>query len=66
MYLLHGHEDNVIPAAESLVLGDHLRRRGVDVTVLLSALITHAELDRGAAAEDVWKLVSFWAGVLRH
>jgi dienelactone hydrolase len=66
IFLLHGHEDNVIPAAESVVLGNHLREQGVDVTVLLSELITHAELDRGAAASDVWKLVSFWAGVLRH
>ena len=66
VFLLHGHEDNVIPAAESVVLGDHLRQQGADVTVLLSELITHAELDRGAAASDVWKLVSFWAAVLRH
>jgi dienelactone hydrolase len=66
IFLLHGHEDNVIPAAESVALANHLREQGVDVTVLLSELITHAELDRGAAAGDVWKLVSFWAGVLRH
>ena len=66
IYLLHGHEDNVIPAAESVVLGNHLREAGADVTVLLSALITHAELDKGAAASDVWQLVSFWASVLRH
>ena len=66
IYLLHGHEDNVIPAAESVVLGDYLRSKGVDVTVLLSALITHAEVDRGAAAADTWKLVRFWAGVLRR
>ena len=66
IYLLHGHEDNVIPAAESVVLGDYLRSKGVDVTVLLSALITHAEVDRGAAAAETWKLVRFWAGVLRR
>ncbi|MGE3401966.1 MAG: hypothetical protein AB7K63_05210 [Vicinamibacterales bacterium] len=66
IYLLHGHEDNVIPAAESVVLGSHLREAGANVTVLLSALITHAELDKGASASDVWQLVSFWAGVLRR
>jgi dienelactone hydrolase len=66
IYLLHGHEDTVIPAAESVVLGNHLREAGADVTVLLSALITHAELDKGATASDVWQLVSFWAGVLRR
>lgn len=66
IYLLHGHEDNVIPVVESVLLADSLRQRGVEVNVLLSQLITHAEVDRGAAAEEVWKLVSFWAGVLKR
>lgn len=65
IFLLHGHEDTVIPAAESVVLGDYLRGKGVDVTVLLSGLITHAEIDRAAAMSDTWKLVSFWADVLK-
>ena len=46
VFLLHGDEDTVIPAAESVVLGDYLRSKGVDVRVLLSPIITHAELDR--------------------
>jgi dienelactone hydrolase len=64
IYLLHGDGDTVVPTAESAVLAEHLRARGVDVHVLLSGLITHAELDRAAAASDAWKLVRFWAGVL--
>jgi dienelactone hydrolase len=64
VFLLHGDDDTVIPAAESALLGDYLRRKGVDVHVLLSGLITHAEVDRSAAAIDTWKLVRFWAGVL--
>jgi dienelactone hydrolase len=64
LYLLHGHDDTVIPAAESAVLADDLRRKGANVRVLLSGLITHAEVNRAATALDVWKLVSFWAKVL--
>jgi hypothetical protein len=66
LFLLHGHDDTVIPAAESVVLGDELRGKGADVRVLLSGLITHAEVNRDATALDVWKLVSFWAKVLEQ
>ena len=64
VFLLHGDEDTVIPAAESVVLGDYLRSKGVDTRVLLSQIITHAELDRSAAAAETWKLVAFWADIL--
>jgi dienelactone hydrolase len=66
VYLLHGDGDAVIPAAESAILGEFLRERGVDAHVLLSGLITHAEVDRSAAASETWKLVRFWASVLRQ
>ena len=66
VYLLHGDGDSVIPAAESAILGEFLRERGVDAHVLLSGLITHAEVDRSAAASEAWKLVRFWASVLRQ
>lgn len=66
VFLLHGDDDTVIPPAESVVLGDHLRRKGVNVRVLLSPLITHAELDRSAAISETWKLVAFWGDVLRQ
>ena len=66
VFLLHGDDDTVIPAAESVVLGEYLRRKGVDVRVLLSQIITHAELDRSAAASESWKLIAFWADVLRR
>ena len=36
-----------------------------DVRILISHIITHAELDRGAAAAETWRLISFWADVLR-
>jgi pimeloyl-ACP methyl ester carboxylesterase len=65
VFLLHGSEDSVIPTAESVLLADHLRKRGADVHLLISELITHAEVDRAAAATDTVKLVSFWADVLK-
>lgn len=66
VFLLHGDDDTVIPAAESVILGNYLRQKRADVHVLLSGLITHAEVDRTAAASDAWKLLSFWAEVLRY
>jgi dienelactone hydrolase len=65
VFLLHGSEDSVIPTAESVLLADHLRKHGADVHLLISELITHAEVDRAAAATDTVKLVSFWASVLK-
>jgi dienelactone hydrolase len=64
VYLLHGSEDNVIPSIESSLLADTLRARGVTVEQLSTPLITHAEVDRSATAGAMWRLVSFWAGVL--
>jgi dienelactone hydrolase len=64
VYLLHGADDNVIPAIESVLLADELRSRGVVVRQLSTPLITHAEVDHGAAAAALWDLVTFWAAVL--
>jgi dienelactone hydrolase len=66
VFLLHGDDDTVIPAAESVLLDRYLRERGAEVHLLLSGLITHAEVDRSAAASETWKLVHFWARVLRQ
>jgi len=66
VFLLHGDEDSVIPAAESVVLADYLRSKGVTVRVLLSPIITHAELDRSAAVAESWLIVAFWADVLQR
>ena len=64
VYLLHGTDDNVIPAVESKRLADSLRARGARVHQLATPLITHAEVDRSAAARALWDLVSFWANLL--
>lgn len=64
VYLLHGADDTVIPAVETRLLARHLSSRDVEVHALLSGLITHAEVDRGAAAAETWRLVGFWANLL--
>ena len=64
VYLLHGTDDNVIPAAESKLLADAIRMEGGRVTQLATPLITHAEVDRSAATRAIWDLVSFWANLL--
>ena len=64
VYLLHGTDDNVIPAVESALLAEDLRRRGGRVYQLATPLITHAEVDRTPTAMEVWNLVRFWAGPL--
>ena len=66
VYLLHGSGDTVIPAAESVLLAGYLRKKGVDVHLLLSELITHVEIDKSAAASEMWKLDAFWASILRQ
>jgi dienelactone hydrolase len=64
VYLLHGTDDNVIPAVESSLLAEDLRRRGSRVYQLATPLITHAEVDRTPTAREVWNLVRFWSGPL--
>ena len=66
LYLLHGHDDTVIPAAETAIFGAQLQRAGANVRVLLSGLITHAELNDSSSWRDAWELVSFWADVLNN
>lgn len=64
VYLLHGIDDNVIPAAESALLADTLRQRGARVWRVATPMITHAEVDRAAGLQSVWMLVRFWANLL--
>ncbi len=66
VFLLHGNEDTVIPPTESAVLAEALRAKGAHVRVLLSAIITHAELDRGSDLFEAWRLIAFWADLLRR
>ncbi|HSC27434.1 MAG TPA: hypothetical protein VLD67_09180 [Vicinamibacterales bacterium] len=64
VYLLHGAEDNVIPAIESVLLARDLRDRGAEVRQLSTPLITHAEVERQPTAGEIWDLVRFWGTLL--
>lgn len=64
VYLLHGEDDNVVPAEESVLLADYLRRAGGTVSVLVTPLITHAEVDHPPGAVEIWRLIRFWAAPL--
>jgi dienelactone hydrolase len=64
VYLLHGTEDNVVPAIESTLLARDLEQAKHPVHVLLTPLITHAEVDRSATAEAAWRLIDFWSRLL--
>jgi dienelactone hydrolase len=63
VFLLHGTEDNVIPAVETLHLAATLRG-AAPTRMLLSGLISHAEADRPATARDVMALASFWGDLI--
>ena len=63
VFLLHGLEDNVVPAVESEYLAEDLRGHA-PVRLLLSGLISHAEADRPMRANDVLQLAGFWGDLL--
>jgi dienelactone hydrolase len=64
VYLLHGADDNVVPAAESEALAADLGARGGRAILLSTPLITHAAVERSPSAGEIWALVRFWAAVL--
>jgi len=64
VFLIHGTEDTVIPAIETLRLDRYLRAR-TPVRTLLSSLITHAEMDQQHSIGDMWALVDFFAALIR-
>jgi dienelactone hydrolase len=63
VFLLHGRDDNVIPAVESEYLAENLRRRTA-VRLLLSSLISHAEADRPVSVGGLLNLADFWGDLL--
>jgi hypothetical protein len=64
VYLLHGIDDNVIPAIESGLLAGTLRTRGVTVHQLATPLISHAKVDKSPGLQAMWRLVTFWENLL--
>jgi dienelactone hydrolase len=63
IYLLHGRDDNVIPASESRHLASRLRGH-VPVRLLVTDLISHVDADEPAHLIDVLKVGRFWGDLL--
>jgi fermentation-respiration switch protein FrsA (DUF1100 family) len=63
IYLLHGRDDNVIPANESRHLANRLRGH-VLVRLLVTDLISHVDADEPAHLVDVLKVGHFWGDLL--
>ena len=63
VFLLHGLEDNVVPAIESEYLAADLRGHA-PTRLLLSGLISNAEADRPMRTSDVLQLAGFWGDLL--
>ena len=63
IYLMHGRDDNVIPASESHHLADRLRGH-VPVRLLVTDLISHVDADEPAHVIDVLKVGHFWGDLL--
>lgn len=65
VFLLHGSDDNVIPAGETMSLAASLRARGTPVEALVTPLVTHAEVDRASTRRHIADLVLFWMKLLK-
>ncbi len=65
VYLLHGSDDNVIPAVESEHLARHLRGR-TRVRQLIGGFLTHVDVAGDPGAKDTWNMVDFWRDVLEN
>lgn len=63
VFLLHGADDNVIPAVESTLLAASLAPH-TEVHALLSPLISHAELDKPMSLVEIGRLIALWRGAL--
>lgn len=65
VYLLHGADDPVIPPAESERLAGHLRAH-TQVHVLITPLLTHADIEDALTARNALDVVRFLGALLRE
>jgi dienelactone hydrolase len=65
VFLLHGSGDNVIPAREARHLYEHLAPH-TRVRLLVSPLLTHADVEQGARLREAPAFIGFWADLLRQ
>ena len=59
VFLMHGADDSVVPSIESRRLAAVLERTA-PVHLLVTSLITHAEVDRPPTAGEVWEMIRFF------
>ena len=65
VFLLHGLNDNIIPTSESSFAAEYLRSHGNGrVNVLLTPLISHADLATNLPLADSWRLIRFWSQMI--
>jgi acetyl esterase/lipase len=61
VFLLHGHDDNVIPPEETQRLAAYLTASGnPHVHWLVSPVLSHVGVDMTVGAGDAWRFVRFW------
>ena len=66
VFLLHGEEDNIIPADETPRLAAYLQQEGNRrVRWLQTPLISHAAIEPGMDLGAAWKFVRFWQDTRR-
>jgi pimeloyl-ACP methyl ester carboxylesterase len=63
VFLLHGADDSVVPASELVWLVRELQGK-TRVRAFASRLVTHAEVNRGAALSEIWQLADFWRDLM--
>jgi pimeloyl-ACP methyl ester carboxylesterase len=63
VFLLHGADDSVVPASEMVWLAMYLQGK-TKVRAFASRLVTHAEVNRGAALSEIWELSDFWRDLM--
>jgi dienelactone hydrolase len=63
VFLLHGRDDNVVPASESQYLTDDLRGH-TTVRLLLTDLVSHTDINPSPRTAEVVRLIAFWADLL--
>jgi dienelactone hydrolase len=65
VYLLHGTDDNVIPAVESELLAAHLANK-TRVRALISGFLTHVDLSNRPTLAETWRMIAFWKAALNE
>ncbi|HEX5215204.1 MAG TPA: hypothetical protein VFV98_07045 [Vicinamibacterales bacterium] len=63
VFLVHGRDDNVIPATQLTALADDLRARGTRVDAIVTSFVSHAEANSDVRLAEALALVRWWKRV---